>query len=254
MDKNNKILLACLWIIYLGALAIAIFFNVWISLGITALTSFAMMMYASEKMKSKKRGYESIQGMVQRENYLEFIPVRRKASSKSAIGGFVIPILPLWVTVNESTNKGGVEPLVHEHMHIFALIYLFQAPLMYFMFGILELIQKISWMTNWPYIIIAITLIVAYSLFQEYIAFTATHKFCRKLNVDTEEFSAKVVKKYLIYYTTFFLTVFIFSFLAYFVNVKVLYGAIVGAVLYFKWGGILLKKIYIATKLSEATK
>jgi hypothetical protein len=163
--------------------------------------SISIVMHLTKRFMSKSKVY-SVEDLVQKDLGLWFVGIRRlKPNAKNSLGGFVIPMIPVWVTINPGTNKGAVEPIIHEHMHIYHLIYNFQLALMYLLIFTVETFISNRLLQHFA----VIFAVICFLLFQEYITFESTYKYTQKRipMVVTERFTTFTLKKYLVFYTLF---------------------------------------------------
>lgn len=116
-------------------------------------------------------------------------------SSKSIMGGFVIPFLPIFVRIKSKPHL-KYEAIIHEHMHIAWFVYGGQLAILYTALLFL-------WWFDASTIVFVLT-VFAWMILQEYLAFTSTRKYAHDNKwPETRPFDKVVVMKYLAVYGSY---------------------------------------------------
>jgi len=126
------------------------------------------------------------------------VKIRKKQMKKVAFGGFAVPLLPFYVSIGWNDAVDKTEAMIHELVHDHYFIYGYQTAVMYvtLMFVMVGVVLKT------PLSILGAILVpLGFMLFQEYLAFTYTHRVAAEFGIDVREWSYKIFTKYLIYYT-----------------------------------------------------
>ena len=169
----------------------------------------------------------------------------RKSKPKSIIGGFMIPILPFFVSIRYKNKKLLLEAIFHELAHIYYFVYWFQALLFLILIYGLSYFKVNFWLR--------VPCFVLFLVFQEVLAFHKAHKMAKEFGIDTKKLSFKMLLQYVfvytlmigglffsllelgwIYYQLFGKTWFIFSLISFVLFVKILN---IVCWYFFKWLG-----------------
>lgn len=139
---------------------------------------------------------------IQDDLHLDFAYFRYKPSDKkSIIGGFMIPILPFIAFVR--SKKRFIEASIHEHYHMWWMIYGFQTAVAFAFIAIAGYLPF-----PWSYVAAGIC-VLAWMIFNEYLAFTSTKAYAEARGFKgIRSFDLGIVKKYAVFYGSV-ITVFI---------------------------------------------
>jgi hypothetical protein len=111
----------------------------------------------------------------------------KQPKKKGLMGGYMFPLFP-WFSKVKSKEK-FYEATIHEHMHIWFMVYGGMTPVIYL--SVYFLYKN--------YIGLAL-FIIAWMIINEYLAFTFTHDFAKGKGFDTRTFTAQTLGKYLCLY------------------------------------------------------
>ena len=110
-------------------------------------------------------------------------------NSKVVFGGYMIPFLPFFSKVR--SKKSFEEAAIHEHFHLYWMIYGFQTAFVYLL---MYLIGNEGWTI---YIGVFCWLMI-----QEYLAFTSTEQYAKAIGITTpiRSFDKNTIVKYIMFY------------------------------------------------------
>jgi hypothetical protein len=185
------------FIVALGYLVAAIFLflqNLSASILIILATSLALAVSNYGIRAQSNHGNLTLLQQLKQRLRLGFVKVGiKKAKSRRIIAGFMIPLLPFFAKIRYPKKEKMSEAILHELSHIWWFIYGGQLLAFVFLVWVMQKIGISIWFRA--------LVILAFLLFQEYLAFTKTKEIAPEFRiVDLSRFTGKTIFKYSLIY------------------------------------------------------